>query len=93
MPFSFFRCEYFGRISASAARKDFKKTFVCLEPITDYFRPLSDYIEAPAPIAPVVVEPEVVVSNAPQLARYESSPSTPPAALFSSQVIPYAGDE
>jgi hypothetical protein len=81
------------KVSASAARKDFKKTFVCLEPITDYFRPLGDYIEAPAPIAPAVVEPEVVVSNAPQLARYESSPSTPPAALFSSQIIPSAGDE
>jgi hypothetical protein len=80
------------KVSASAARKEFKRTFVCLEPITDYFRPLTDYIEAPPPIAPVVVEPVVVVPLAPQFEHFESTPRTP-AALFSSQVIPYAGDE
>src|SRR6202044_585020 len=37
------------KVSASAARKEFKRTFICLEPITDYFRPLADYIDAPAP--------------------------------------------
>jgi hypothetical protein len=81
------------KVSASAARKEFKRTFVCLEPITDYFRPLSDYIEAPAPIAPAAVEPVVLVPSAPQFAQYKSSARNVPAALFSSQVIPYAGDE
>jgi hypothetical protein len=80
------------KVSASAARKEFKKTFVCLEPITDYFRPLADYIEAPPPTEPVEVEPVVIVPLAPQFEHYESTPRTP-AALFSSQVIPYAGDE
>jgi hypothetical protein len=79
--------------SASAARKEFKRTFVCLEPITDYFCPLADYIEASAPIAPVEVEPVVVAPNAPQVAQYESSARNAPLALFSSQIIPYAGDE
>jgi hypothetical protein len=69
------------RPSASAARKEFKRTFVCLEPITDYFRPLADHIEAPALIAPVAVEPVVVAPNAPQFARCESSDKVAPFFL------------
>jgi hypothetical protein len=76
--------------SSSKARKLFREKWEFLTPQTDYLRPLSDFLVAPAPPQ---TEPTIPQTAQEKFEEYEAQLGQAPLLLYSARVTPYAGEE
>jgi hypothetical protein len=79
--------------SARAARKYFKEAFVLLEPITGYFKPLSEFInDVPAlnSQSELIEKAPRTIPDAASFGLHDEASKTESPVTFSAQIAPYA---